>query len=128
MTSDSLPDEPAQEETASVPTNREIKFFPSYHSESKKYLLEYPKIYNLTLKRDDVFWVSVVDEEFSDDGYFWMAFTEETGFSRTNQCVSYVVDGKWVTAIGMKTYDQYQVIKQNWIVNLLLKFKLIKKV
>lgn len=126
MTSDSLPDEPTQEETASVPTNTEIKFFPSYHSESKKYIKELQKKYNIN--SDDVFWVSVVDEEFSDDGYFWMAFTEETGFSRTNQCASMIVDGKWVTAIGMKTYDQYQVIKQNWIVNLLLKFKLIKKV
>jgi hypothetical protein len=126
MTSDSLPSQPQPDGTDPLPTNREIKFYPSYHSEAKKYIPELQKKYNI--QSDDAFWVSVVDEEFSDDGYFWMAFTEETGFSRTNQCASLVVDGKWVTAIGMKTYDHYHIIKHNWFVNILLKLKLIKDI
>lgn len=107
--------------------NPEIKFYPCYHPVAKKYLQEYPKDFNNYLRIDNIFWVSVVDEEFSDDGYFWMAFTEETGFSRTNTCCSYVCDGKWITAIGMKTYDQYCVVKNNWLTNFLVKFKFLKR-
>jgi hypothetical protein len=124
MTSADLPNQPDQIETDLPPTNREIKFYPYYHSEAKKYIQELQNKYKMDA--DDVFWVSVVDEEFSDDGYFWMAFTAETGFNRINRCVSTVVEGKWVTAIGFKTYDHYYIVKHNWFTNLLLKLKLFK--
>lgn len=126
MTSEDLPSQPDQVETELFPTNREIKFYPSYHSEAEKYIKQFPKIYEMTVKPDEIFWVSVVDKEFSDDGYFWMAFTEETGFNRNNLCISAEYDGKWVTFIGMKTYDHYHIVKHNWLTNLLLKLKLIK--
>jgi hypothetical protein len=128
MTSDSLPSQPQPDGTDTLPTNREIKFYPYYHSEAKKYIQEYPPIYKLTMKPEDIFWVTVVDEEFSDDGYFWMAFTCETDFNRNNKCVSAIVDGKWVTYVGKKTYDPYHIIKHNWFVNILLKLKIIKVV
>lgn len=100
-----------------------IHIVPSYHPTAQMYI---PKFSDDFEKLSDIFWVAVVENVGSQDGYFWEAFEEETGFGDTTKMSKKVIDDVYVVAIGLK--QESQLIKFNWILNILLKFGLIGKV